>query len=851
MTSIRFVDTSGNPLIDGLIFNVAWDGPVQYGIPTTAAQIGYGPENQGFTAFAGGPDDQGTAAWAALKVFEEIARFTLLDVTVNQAAPGEAAIRLGMTATGVYPNPQFYAYAYTPTPSERGGDIWFDLEDFAGTPFGFGTSRFTTLMHEIGHALGLKHPHDGNPLLPGEWDSKEFTVMSYRGSVTQSFMMLDIMALQYLYGANFATRAESTTYAFDPVTGEMSVDGVGQGAPPSSTSTLPNIFFRNLDLTIWDGGGVDTYDFSAFSSAHRLKLDLRPGARSEAFVDSNAQLFGVGAVANALLHQGDLRSLIENATGGAGDDVMTGNQGVNHLQGGGGNDTLQGLDGDDVLDGGDGIDVASFAAAPASVAVTLASTVTVVGLGTDTLVSIEGLEGSGFGDTLVGSALANVLRGGEGNDRLFGLGGTDLLEGGDGDDQLFATAGDTLTGGAGSDTLRFQGLTQGVVVALGLTGVQDTGGAGQLTLSGIEHAIGASFADILIGDTGNNVLTGLAGDDVLEGDLGTDRLDGGDGTDLASYAGAASAVTVYLNASSSTGPTGVDYFVSIEGFIGSAFGDTLVGNAGANILRGEMGDDRLFGLGGDDILQGGFGYDLFYGGAGIDTADYADAEFTVRAVLGTGGTVDTINYGRDWYFDIENLRGGSAKDFLTGDGNANRIEGNGGHDVIAGGAGNDTLLGGDGNDDITGGLGADIINLGPAQGYDIIRYASAADSRAAAMDRIEGFTQSGLGFDRIGFENNANALFAGLAATGIALGLRIELGSAATLADLLAGIVGLAASTASTLSVTQVKVAAGVMAGSYVAVNDTTAAYDPATDMLIGVQFAAGANLTAGNFFLF
>lgn len=581
--------------------------------------------------------------------------------------------------------------------------------------------------------------------------------------------------------------------------------------------------------TLSDPGGIDTINAAAVTAASVIDL-------------SGVGTTSIGGTTLAIA----AGTVIENALAGDGNDTLTGNAAANVLWGGRGNDALRGQGGkdrlvggagNDLLDGGEGRDTADYGTATSRVVVNLAATAaqTTQGAGTDTLASIEDLIGSRFNDVIWGNTSDNRIEAGDGTDLVHGTIGFD-----------------TLYGGAGTDTVDYRNVA--VAISGNLGGIFKFNG-GYDQLYGFENIAGTQFNDWLMGDGENNVLMGLGGDDILLGSYGTDRLDGGDGIDLASYLGSGVPVTVYLNASSSTGPEpgswGIDYFVSIEGFIGSGYNDTLVGNAGANILCGELGNDRLFGLDGDDSLRGGDGYDLFYGGNGIDTADYADATVTVRAVLGTGGTVDTINFGRDWYFDTENLRGGSAKDFLTGDGNANRIEGNAGNDVIAGAAGNDTLHGGDGDDDLSGGLGADTINLGPAQGYDIIRYASAADSRAASMDRIEGFTQSGLGFDRIGLENNSGALFAGVTATSIALGTRIDLASAATLADVLAGIVGLAASTATALSVTQVKVTAGAMAGSYVAVNDTLTAFDAAADMLIGVQFAAGANLTAGNFFLF
>jgi Ca2+-binding RTX toxin-like protein len=522
-------------------------------------------------------------------------------------------------------------------------------------------------------------------------------------------------------------------------------------------------------------------------------------------------------------------TVIEKAIGGDGNDTLIGNAADNTLWGGRGND---------LMDGGAGRDTVDYSGARARVFVNLgqAGPQDTHGAGIDTLISIENLIGSDFDDRIVGSAADNIIWLGKGNDVVFATGGFDQLDGGE-----------------GTDTVDHRGMASGVDVWLIDPNVSGVG------LVNFENLTGSYFADTLRGHSSNNVLSGLAGDDILEGLGGTDRLDGGEGLDLASYASAGAGVTVHLRngGASSTGPgpgggpAGIDYFVSIEGFIGSNFNDTLVGDAGPNVLQGGFGDDRLFGLDGDDVLRGGAGYDLFYGGAGSDTADYSDAVSTVRALLGINGTFDTISHGRDWLFDIENLAGGSAKDFLTGDAKSNVLTGNGGNDVLAGLAGDDTLLGGAGNDDMSGGLGTDLIVLGPPEDNDIIRYTSAADSRLSAMDRIQGFTQTGLGFDRIGFENAAGALFAGVAPTAIALGARVTLAAATSLADLAAQLAALAASSAAALSVTQVTVQGGAVMGDYVAVNDPAAGFDAASDMLIGVQFAAGHTLTAGNFFLF
>jgi serralysin len=169
----------------------------------------------------------------------------------------------------------------------------------------------------------------------------------------QSLMMYDIAAIQRLYGANFATNSGNTTYSWSATTGEMKLNGAGQGAPGA------NKVFQ----TVWDGGGNDTYDLSNYSNV--LKIDLRPGEWTKT---SSAQLaklhwdgskVAVGNIANALLYQGDTRSLIENAVGGSGSDSLTGNDAANSLRGGAGSDKLYGLAANDILDGGTGADTLS------------------------------------------------------------------------------------------------------------------------------------------------------------------------------------------------------------------------------------------------------------------------------------------------------------------------------------------------------------------------------------------------------------------------------------------------------------------------------------------------------------
>jgi Ca2+-binding RTX toxin-like protein len=121
-------------------------------------------------------------------------------------------------------------------------------------------------------------------------------------------------------------------------------------------------------------------------------------------------------------------------------------------------------------------------------------------------------------------------------------------------------------------------------------------------------------------------------------------------------------------------------------------------------------------------LTGGLGKDSLDGGAGVDLADYSDKTTSVAVTL-NGSANAAVTVGgvvEDTIRNIENLRGGSANDVLTGDGLANALFGGGANDALNGGAGNDVLDGGDGFDVLTGGLGNDVLDGG--SGFDTAIY---------------------------------------------------------------------------------------------------------------------------------
>lgn len=150
------------------------------------------------------------------------------------------------------------------------------------------------------------------------------------------------------------------------------------------------------------------------------------------------------------------------------------------------------------------------------------------------------LHGDDGQDVLTGGNAADDLRGDAGNDTLFGGRGHDTLQGGAGDDVLHGGAGnDLMDGGAGADTAMFGGSVN-TRVSLAITGAQDTG-HGLDTLTGIEnvtsggghdHLTGNGGANRLVGGAGNDTLIGGGGNDTLVGGAGSDLLEGGDGNDV-------------------------------------------------------------------------------------------------------------------------------------------------------------------------------------------------------------------------------------------------------------------------------------------------------------------------------
>lgn len=359
--SVDFDTTDADQAVDALLGGIAWNTTsLTFSFPDSSDDFSYNwsGEQNGFGAFNSAQAD---AARDALDIFASVSGLTFTELT--GAADRDADLTFAESSLAGT------AYAYFPSSGDWGGDSWFNTRHFNNPEVG--TYGWSTFLHEIGHAVGLKHGHEtyGAGALPFEMDSHEYSLMTYRSFVgssgsyysneayggPQTLMMLDIAAVQVIYGANFTHNSDDTIYAFDPETGEMLVDGEVAATPGAN----------RILRTIWDGDGEDTYDLSAYDSD--LAIDLSPGGYVDLDVGGLAQRSRLGAgeyakghVFNALQYEGDERSLIENAVAGAGDDTLIGNQAANRLDGGAGDDVLAGGAGDDVLIGGEGADIAVF-----------------------------------------------------------------------------------------------------------------------------------------------------------------------------------------------------------------------------------------------------------------------------------------------------------------------------------------------------------------------------------------------------------------------------------------------------------------------------------------------------------
>lgn len=632
---------------------------------------------------------QVAAAQAAMQLWSNMANITFVEGNATTAKLAFREYNLPAGA-GVTVN-------WTSNDDGGGADRIAQAEvspDDNTTGFTAGGYGYLTMIHEVGHSIGMKHPGNYNaggggasgPFLTsfGLTDTRDFTVMSYNGGTYAAGtnnpttpMLYDIAAIQYLYGKNTTYNVSNTTYTL---------------------SDAAKVSAR------WDAGGVDILDASAYTGGARL--DLREGESYVTQLGSNYSWNAFGAN-------------IENATGGGGNDALYGNALANLLTGNAGVDTLQGGAGSDTLVGGAGADIYIFGNSDGSDQLNDSDGLGVIKFGTQIISGIAATFGGGYS-----LALAGV-------NYTFMKSGTTVT--------MTTSAGNTsvtllnFVNGRFGITLNSEGNTISGTIAA--NSIKDTSASDVINAMGGNDVItSTSGADTINGGDGNDSITTSGANCVLNGDVGDDTLlskganalvNGGDGVDKITISGIGTTVD------------------------GGAGNDAITSATASNVLNGGDGNDKITATGlsttvnggaGDDNIQGGALTGLhFNGGAGNDTIVISAGGGTVDGGDGndkisttaiavnfnggagldtlTGGTKDDILSGGN---DNDTLFGGTGNDTLNGDSGNDSLDGGAGNDVLNGGTGLDTLRAGAGNDTMSGGTGNDVFLFEKSGGVDVI-----------------------------------------------------------------------------------------------------------------------------------
>ncbi|PYC12631.1 hypothetical protein DMX02_28575 [Pseudomonas jessenii] len=680
-TVSRTSNSTGSIQLDSLISGYQWQS-TQPNVPGAVTDLTYSfiKPNSSYFATAYSSTNEYNAVYSltygqqigvadALATWSAVANITFTMTRDNVLGVGD--LRFGGFSLM---DPKIAAWAYLPDDTPKGGDVWIGPATDNPMPVK-GSYDFLTFVHEIGHAIGLKHPFEASPgngtILAPAMDDVRYTVMSYNDSYSYqptTPMLLDIMTIQNMYGANTLWQSGNNVYQW-----------------ASDQSVFE---------TIWDTGGYDVIDASNQLAAVRINLNEGQFSQiGQAFLNLDTlTAFNEGLT----IAYG---TKIETAIGSAFNDTLIGNDLNNSLDGGAGADTMDGGAGNDtyyvdnindvVIERGTSL--TEIDTVNASVSFTLGANIENLNL-----LNYDNING-------IGNDRNNVITGNAGNN---------ILDGG--------TGADTLIGGAGNDTYLVDNYGDVIVESSNFLFEIDTvqssvnwalgANLENLTLIGTGNIAGNGNAlnNVLIGNDGNNELNGLGGLDTMIGGKGNDAyvLDqsgelalvqekANEGVDTLYIGYAATFRTGTIDLSSNTLQNFENVTLNGAGqftVIGNDQNNTLLGNADANTLQGGAGDDILDGRAGADTLIGGTGNDTYV----VD--NYGDV-ITETSTL--PGEIDTVRSSVNWVLgaNLENLTLTGTGN-IAGSGNAqdNVLIGNDGNNELNGMAGLDTMIGGKGND---------------------------------------------------------------------------------------------------------------------------------------------------------
>jgi len=297
----------------------------------------------------------------------------IIDINFLEISDNDGNIRFNKV---LFDNANYAGFSFYPGCSSEEGDVFLNKKYFDDTSIS-DNNKLEIIIHEVGHALGLKHPFEGFNTLSSNEDNNLYTVMSYTpykplvvyfnkdniqisystDATPITFQLYDILTLQAIYGKNLTKTSGNDTY------------------------NLSDLFNKHVYMTLWDSGGIDTLDVS--DATHPSYINLNDGSFSSvdyhsledqrdeivSYLDSiGYSTSWVYDFFNRPELQEDLYTgennlaiaygtIIENVKTGSGDDKVWDNSADNYIYTGSGDDIIYlGAGGNDTVDGGDGYD---------------------------------------------------------------------------------------------------------------------------------------------------------------------------------------------------------------------------------------------------------------------------------------------------------------------------------------------------------------------------------------------------------------------------------------------------------------------------------------------------------------
>ena len=278
-------------------------------------------------------ENQRNSIRKAMQLFDDLLDVDFVEISDTFVDPNDGHVGGIFRFQTYFEESNVLAFAYPPAnivTEPWGADIWINNFFFDNVlSLGPDSDSFLTILHEIGHGMGMAHPFETGvgglkTQLSSALDNHGNTVMSYAGSPTgavpRNLMLYDVLFLQQVYGADPTTRTGDDIYEWADV--------------------------RFQDL-VYDAGGIDVIDASNQNRPANISL-LQGQSSSIGFLTDNVSI-AYGTV-------------IENAIGSNFDDTLTGNEVSNEIWGGSGDDMISGGGGNDFYYGGSGSDTYFFEA---------------------------------------------------------------------------------------------------------------------------------------------------------------------------------------------------------------------------------------------------------------------------------------------------------------------------------------------------------------------------------------------------------------------------------------------------------------------------------------------------------